>query len=132
MVLIFLAAIQEESLVMRWVRGEISNFTYLMALNHLAGNCQILSLFWLHNTKLTLLAGRREGDPNFHPVLPWVTDFSGDSPEDGLRDFTKTKFRLNKGKWLFESGNLTVLRLKCALQAMSNLISPLMDLFLTM
>ncbi|KAH8547605.1 hypothetical protein BGW37DRAFT_432375 [Umbelopsis sp. PMI_123] len=69
--------IQEESLVMRWVRGNISNFTYLMALNH--------------------LAGRREGDPNFHPVLPWVTDFSGDTPEDGWRDFTKTKFRLNKG-----------------------------------
>jgi serine/threonine protein kinase len=69
--------IQEESLVMRWVRGDISNYTYLMALNH--------------------LAGRREGDPNFHPVLPWVTDFSGDAPEDGLREFDKTKFRLNKG-----------------------------------
>ncbi|KAG2178007.1 hypothetical protein INT43_003260 [Umbelopsis isabellina] len=69
--------IQEESLVMRWVRGDISNYTYLMALNH--------------------LAGRREGDPNFHPVLPWVTDFSGDTPEDGLREFDKTKFRLNKG-----------------------------------
>ncbi|KAI9288274.1 hypothetical protein BC943DRAFT_318124 [Umbelopsis sp. AD052] len=70
-------SIRQESLVMRWVRGDISNFTYLMALNH--------------------LAGRREGDPNFHPVLPWVTDFSGDAPEDGWRDFTKTKFRLNKG-----------------------------------
>lgn len=41
--------------------------------------------------------GRREGDPNFHPILPWVTDFSGSCIEDGWRDFTKTKFRINKG-----------------------------------
>ncbi|KAI8142155.1 hypothetical protein BJV82DRAFT_516979 [Fennellomyces sp. T-0311] len=70
--------IEEEPLVMRWVRGDISNFTYLMALNH--------------------LAGRREGDPNFHPIMPWITDFSGSRIEDGWRDFTKTKFRMNKGE----------------------------------
>ncbi|KAI9495979.1 hypothetical protein BDB00DRAFT_882222 [Zychaea mexicana] len=70
--------IEEEPLVMRWVRGAISNFSYLMALNH--------------------LAGRREGDPNFHPIMPWITDFSGSSIEDGWRDFTKTKFRMNKGE----------------------------------
>ncbi|KAI8060132.1 hypothetical protein BC940DRAFT_246905 [Gongronella butleri] len=69
--------IQQEPLVMQWVRGEISNYSYLMILN--------------------ALAGRREGDPNFHPILPWVTDFSGDTIEDGWRDFTKTKFRMNKG-----------------------------------
>jgi hypothetical protein len=31
-------AIQEEATVMKWARGEISNFTYLMILNHAAGN----------------------------------------------------------------------------------------------
>ncbi|KAI8381048.1 uncharacterized protein BYT42DRAFT_494393 [Radiomyces spectabilis] len=69
--------IEEDPLVVQWVRGNISNFSYLMALNH--------------------LAGRREGDPNFHPILPWVTDFTGKTVADGWRDFTKTKFRMNKG-----------------------------------
>jgi hypothetical protein len=46
---------------------------------------------------LNNLAGRREGDPNFHPILPWVTDFSGESVQDGWRTFTMTKFRINKG-----------------------------------
>ncbi|KAF9140526.1 hypothetical protein BG015_001601 [Linnemannia schmuckeri] len=70
-------AIQEESTVMKWARGEISNFTYLMILNH--------------------AAGRRQGDPNVHPIFPWVTDFTGKEIHHGWRDFTKTKFRLNKG-----------------------------------
>ncbi|CAO3674448.1 unnamed protein product [Rhizopus microsporus] len=70
-------SIPEEPLVIQWVKGDISNYSYLMALNH--------------------LAGRREGDPNFHPILPWVTDFSGDRIEDGWRNFTHTKFRINKG-----------------------------------
>ncbi|KAI8064937.1 hypothetical protein BDF21DRAFT_120574 [Thamnidium elegans] len=70
-------SIPQEPLVVSWVKGEISNFSYLMALNH--------------------LAGRREGDPNFYPILPWITDFSGDSIEDGWRNFTQTKFRINKG-----------------------------------
>lgn len=70
-------SIPQEPLVVSWVKGEISNFSYLMALNH--------------------LAGRREGDPNFYPILPWITDFSGDSIEDGWRNFSQTKFRINKG-----------------------------------
>lgn len=70
-------SLTQDPLVVSWVKGEISNFSYLMALNH--------------------LAGRREGDPNFYPILPWITDFSGDSIEDGWRNFTQTKFRINKG-----------------------------------
>ena len=53
----------------------MSNFDYLMTLN--------------------LLAGRRMGDPNNHPVFPWVMDFS--VPWGGWRDLTKSKFRLAKG-----------------------------------
>ncbi|KAF9174116.1 WD repeat-containing protein 81 [Mortierella sp. AD010] len=67
----------QESTVMKWAKGEISNYTYLMILNH--------------------AAGRRQGDPNVHPIFPWVTDFTGSEVHHGWRDFTKTKFRLNKG-----------------------------------
>ena len=67
----------QEPIVISWVKGEISNYSYLMALNY--------------------LAGRREGDPNFYPILPWITDFSGESIEDGWRNFEQTKFRINKG-----------------------------------
>ncbi|RIB14108.1 hypothetical protein C2G38_1973800 [Gigaspora rosea] len=70
--------IQDDSLTIKWVHGNISNFDYIMALNH--------------------LAGRRIGDPNFHPIFPWITDFTGASVSENWRDFTKTKFRLNKGK----------------------------------
>lgn len=71
-----------------WQRGEVSNMDYLMALNR--------------------MAGRRECDPNFCPVMPWVTDFTqrDTAPTPGLgsrstitslRDLTKSKFRLTKG-----------------------------------
>ncbi|KAB0367106.1 hypothetical protein FD755_020430 [Muntiacus reevesi] len=68
---------QEElrGLVLDWVHGRISNFHYLMQLNR--------------------LAGRRQGDPNYHPVLPWVVDFT--MPRGRFRDLRKSKFRLNKG-----------------------------------
>ncbi|ORX90794.1 hypothetical protein K493DRAFT_287634 [Basidiobolus meristosporus CBS 931.73] len=69
--------IEDEPLVMKWVRGEIPNFRYILMLNH--------------------LAGRRVGDPNFHPVFPWITDFTGNTVSEHWRDFSKTKFRLNKG-----------------------------------
>lgn len=59
-----------------WVHHRITNFRYLMYLNH--------------------LAGRRLGDPNHHPVLPWIMDFT--SSHSGLRDLSLSKFRLNKGE----------------------------------
>ena len=58
-----------------WVHHRINNFKYLMYLNH--------------------LAGRRLGDPNHHPVLPWVMDFT--SSNSGFRNLSMSKFRLNKG-----------------------------------
>ncbi|KAJ1976544.1 hypothetical protein H4R34_003941 [Dimargaris verticillata] len=63
--------------VTQWVAGGLSNYQYLMLLNH--------------------RAGRRLGDPNFYPILPWVTDFTGNSVAHRWRDLTKTKFRMNKG-----------------------------------
>ncbi|XP_077578568.1 WD repeat-containing protein 81 [Stigmatopora nigra] len=64
-----------KTLVLDWVHGRVSNFGYLMELNR--------------------LAGRREGDPNYHPVLPWVVDFT--VPFGKFRDLRRSKFRLNKG-----------------------------------
>ncbi len=59
----------------RWRNGELSNFDYLMLLNQ-------------H-------AGRVVGDPNNHPIFPWVMEFT--HKDGGYRDLTKSKYRLNKG-----------------------------------
>ena len=102
-----------EPLTLKWVTGKMSNFEYLLAINH--------------------AAGRSMADPLYHPVLPWVTDFTAPyeagqmvsepavtistrSVLDGkylskkevvqesrrrlpahMRDLTRTKFRLSKG-----------------------------------
>ncbi|XP_031384757.1 protein GFS12 isoform X2 [Punica granatum] len=64
----------------RWWSGELSNFEYLLVLNK--------------------LAGRRWGDHTFHPVMPWVIDFStlpDENSDAGWRDLSKSKWRLAKG-----------------------------------
>ncbi|KAL1485747.1 hypothetical protein MTO96_031770 [Rhipicephalus appendiculatus] len=53
-------------LVDMWVRGKLSNFDYLMALNQLCGRTGV--------------------NPQHHPVLPWVRDLS--QPEGGWRDLS--------------------------------------------
>jgi len=70
-----LSQVNLAAVVHKWVYGEMSNFDYLMFLNN--------------------IAGRNFDDPNHYPILPWVMDFS--SRNDGFRDLTKTKYRLNKG-----------------------------------
>ena len=60
----------------KWRYGELSNFDYLMLLNHNAGRCV--------------------GDPNNHPIFPWVMDFT--HRDSGYRDLTKSKHFLNKGE----------------------------------
>jgi WD repeat-containing protein 81 len=58
-----------------WLIGDLSNFDYLMMLNN--------------------AAGRQMGNPNHHPVIPWIMDFS--VSHGGWRNLTKSKYRLNKG-----------------------------------
>lgn len=72
-----------------------------MQVNRILRDLSIIEFFLINlliDSIIYLYIGRREGDPNFHPILPWVSDFSGSCIEDGWRDFTKTKFRINKGR----------------------------------
>ena len=61
--------------VSKWRSGELSNFDYIMLLNY--------------------YVGRRLGDPNNHPIFPWVTDF--EFKNGNIRDLSCSKHRLAKG-----------------------------------
>ena len=69
-------ALELSEAVQKWRSGYLSNFDYLMLLNY-------------H-------AGRRLGDPNNHPIFPWVMDFS--ERNGVLRDLSSSKHRLAKGE----------------------------------
>lgn len=74
-------------LTTQWISRKISNFEYLISINYAAGRSML--------------------DPLYHPIFPWVTDFSSDcllnvsenfnTSGDLYRDLSKTKFRLSKG-----------------------------------
>jgi hypothetical protein len=76
-----------EPLSIQWISGKISNFEYLMAINSAAGRTMI--------------------DPLYHPILPWVTDFTTNCMDIlqplSYRDLSKTKFRLSKGDTQLET-----------------------------
>jgi WD repeat-containing protein 81 len=66
-------------LIKQWQLGHVSNFDYLLILN--------------------ALAGRKFHDPNHHLIFPWITDFT--SSTCNLRDLSQSKFRLNKGSFIY-------------------------------
>mmetsp|Transcript_17746 Transcript_17746/g.30191 ORF Transcript_17746/g.30191 Transcript_17746/m.30191 type:complete len:1786 (-) Transcript_17746:225-5582(-) len=74
-------AVFDKTITERWRRWEISNLEYLFAIN--------------------AAAGRRMSDATFHPIIPWVTDFSSENLDDPdaahWRDLTRSKYRLVKG-----------------------------------
>jgi hypothetical protein len=76
-----------EPLTIQWISGKISNFEYLMVINYAAGRTMI--------------------DPLYHPILPWVTDFTTNCLDilepSSYRDLSKTKFRLSKGDTQLET-----------------------------
>jgi hypothetical protein len=76
-----------EPLTIQWVSGKISNLEYLMAINYGAGRTMM--------------------DPLYHPILPWVTDFTSNCLSSlelpSFRDLSMTKFRLSKGDTQLET-----------------------------
>ena len=56
----------------QWCNRNLSNLDYLLLLNR--------------------VAGRRLGNPAFHPIVPWVLDMTA-APEDGLAVSLASPFR---------------------------------------
>jgi hypothetical protein len=92
-----------------WVMGGCASL-------HVRVNCEVSNLDYL--LEVNRWVGRTAGaDAAYHPVLPWVVDFTTPPPADvwqqleaagggmmllagggvGYRDLTQTKFRLKKG-----------------------------------
>lgn len=68
---------QVENDTKTWRQGDMSNFDYLMNINHASGR-------------------RTGGVGMFHAILPWVLDF--EHAQGRARDLTKSKYRLKKGE----------------------------------
>ena len=68
----------------QWVSVQMSNFDYLMQLN--------------------LLAGRRRGNPCFHPILPWVIDMST-GPEASMASAGQVSASLPDSRQVSHSAN---------------------------
>ena len=75
---LFSSLIGETSVTQRWVRGEISNFQYLMSLNTLAGRLDICSTFncnlirILKSQNIHKIICRSYNDLMQYPVFPWI------------------------------------------------------------
>lgn len=70
--------------MIQWVSVQMSNFDYLMQLN--------------------LLAGRRRGNPCFHPILPWVIDMST-GPEASMTSAAPVSASLPDSRQVSHSAN---------------------------
>ena len=80
-----------------WVCGHLSNYDYLMVLNH--------------------AAGRRMNEPSNHPILPWVTDFKQPCARRSLKN---SKYRLNKGDAQLDFSFTSTKSIKCQLETAPN------------
>ena len=99
------SVVAEGSVVVRWMRGDVSNLEYLLYLNWAAG--RLPNDPFNHpvecNTFVASLSLPAQAYPAStlctasYKVVPWVTDFS--RARGGWRDLSKSKFRLHKVPW---------------------------------